>query len=417
MQFDDLFVSLDVGSSKVVATVCGEVAGDDRLHVLATASVPSDGLRRGVVIDIQRTAHAIRRAVEQAEAQAGVEIDSATVGVANSNIRSLNSEGVVAVRGAAITAADVRRCIEAAKTQAIPADREVIHSLPQSYAVDNHDDVREPLGMAGRRLSARVHVVTAAISNIKNTVQSIKAAGYEVEDIVLEPLASAYSVLHSDEKDLGVCVVDLGCGTTDLAIYSDGELKHTQVLEMGGETLTRELSAELLTPLMDAERIKCEWGMAVAHRVEEGDMVEVPSVGGRASRKVERRRIAEFIEDRLGRLFERILHALQTSGYSDQLGGGVVITGGGANLRGISELAERVLHLPVRRGVPHRLADDRGVGPESAVAIGLCQYARHHADDVGVTFRRHRHVDGETTGFFKISRRLKEIFSGPHQGG
>jgi cell division protein FtsA len=416
MVFDDLFVSLDVGSSKVLVTVCGEVAGDDRLHVLASASVPSDGLHRGVVIDLKRTATSIRRAVEAAEAQAGVEIDSATVGVANSNIRSMNSEGVVAVRGSGITAADVRRCIEAAKTQAIPADRQVIHSLPQSYTVDSHDGVRQPIGMAGRRLAARVHVVTASVNNIKNTVQSVKAAGYEVEDIVLEPLASAFSVLHPDEKDLGVCVVDLGCGTTDLAIYCDGELKHTQVLEMGGEQLSRELSRELLTPIGDAERIKCEWGVALAHKVEEGDWVEVPSVGGRASRKLERRRIAEFIEERMGILFEKVLHALQGSGYADRLGGGVVITGGGANLRGIAELGERVLHMPVRRGLPHGLAGNFTIGPESAVGIGLCQYARDHADDIGMLHRRHRHVDGETTGFFKISKRLMEVFSGPSQG-
>jgi cell division protein FtsA len=416
MHFDDLFVSLDVGSSKVVATVCGEVAGDDRLHVLASVCVPSDGLRKGMVIDIERTAQAVRRAVEEAEALAGVDIDSATVGIAGSHIRSLNSEGVVAVRGAAITPSDVRRCIDAAKSQAIPADREVIHSLPQSYVVDSHDGVREPVGMAGRRLEARVHVVTASVSAINNVVRSVKKAGFEIEDVVLEPLASAYSVLDRDEKDLGVCVVDLGCGTTDLAIYCEGELKHTQVLSIGGEQLTRELSSALLTPIGDAERIKCEWGVALAHKVEEGDWVEVPSVGGRASRKLERRRIAERIEERLEALFETVGNALQSSGYANRLGGGVVVTGGGANLRGISELAERVLNLPVRRGVPLRVSSSTSVGPEMAVAIGLCRYARHHARDAGVALRRHRHVDGETTGFFKISRRLREVFSGPGQG-
>jgi cell division protein FtsA len=416
MRYFDLFVSLDIGSSKVAAMVCGEIAGDDRLHVLASSSVASDGLRRGMVIDIDRTAQAVRRALELVEAEAGVDIESATIGIAGSHIRSMNSHGVVAVRGGEISAADVRRCIEAAKSQAIPADREVIHSLPQSYVVDSHDGVREPIGMAGRRLEARVHVVTASVSAINNVVKSVKRAGFEVEDLVLEPLASAYSVLDEDEKSLGVCVVDLGCGTTDLAIYCDGELRHTQVLSVGGEQLTRELSSALLTPLSDAERIKCEWGMALAHRVDEHDWVEVPSVGGRASRKLERRRIAQLIEDHLGGLFATVEEALASSGYRDRLGGGIVLTGGGACLRGIHELAERVLALPVRRGAPLRIAAGEAPGPQMAVQVGLCQYARNHNREAGGAIRRHRHADGETTGFFKISRRLREVFSGTAQG-
>ena len=414
MQYDDLFVSLDMGSSKVSVTLCGELAGDDRLYLLARSEVPTDGLRKGVVIDIERTARAVNQAMKEVEAATDVKIESATVSVAGGHIRSMNTTGVVAVPGAGVTSNDVRRCIESAKSQAIPADREVIHSLPQSYTVDSHEGVREPVGMAGRRLEARVHVVTASVNAIQNVIRSVKKAGFEVEDVVLEPLASAYSVLDADEKDLGVCVVDLGSGTTDLAIYSQGELKHTQVIGVGGDQLTRDLSSELLTPVKEAERIKQEVGDALPHRVEEGDLVEVPSVGGRASRRLERRHIAELIEVRLSVLFERVRRAIQDSGYAAALGGGVVLTGGGANLHGVTGLAERVLDLPVRRGVPRRLENrtELLIGPETAVGVGLCQYARHHLHDAGVVLRRHRHVDGETTGFFKITKRLRELISG-----
>jgi cell division protein FtsA len=414
MAFDDLFVGIDIGTSKVAAVVCGARVGDPQMTLLGRATVDSTGLRKGVVIDIARTSASVAAAVAAAEREAGVDIHSATVGIAGSHIRSLNSRGVVAVRGAEITAADVRRCVDAAKATALPPDREIIHSLPQSFMVDSHEGVRFPVGMAGRRLEASVHVVTASVNAANNVVKSVKQAGFEVEDVVLEPLASAASVLDEDEKELGVCVLDLGCGTTDLAIYIGGELKHTQVLGVGGDQLTRDLSNELLTPVAEAERIKREWGVAAAHLVDELETVDVPSVGGRASRKLERKRIAAIIEARLFRLFETVGAALVESGYAGALGGGVVVTGGGASLRGIAELAERALDLPVRRGLPRNVVCKDGslLGPDLAVALGLCFFARRQTRSVERSMRRHRLADGETTGFFKITRRFREFLSG-----
>ena len=412
--YSDYFVGLDIGTRTVRAAVCASDPGGAELALLGLGEVPSEGMNRGVVVDISAAKNAVRRAIEAAEVEAGVEVESALVGIAGSHIRSLNSTGVVAIKGPEISPSDVRRCVEAAKDNALPSDRRIIHALPQDFKVDDHLGVREPVGMSGKRLEAQVHVVSVSVNAANNVVKSVKAAGFEVEDVILDPLASAAAVLDADERQLGVCVADLGSGTTDLAVYREGALIHSRVLPLGGESLTKAISTALLTPFSEAERVKVEAGAACAHLIEPDDWMQISSVGGRASRKVDVLSVARIIEEQMSGLFEAILAELESNNLTQHLGGGVVITGGGAQMRGMAELAERVLGLPVRRGTVAGVSGlPMNVRSESlATVLGLCLFGKAQAGDPLRGARRHRMGDGDQTGLFKITKRLMDFFSG-----
>ncbi|HEY3354765.1 MAG TPA: cell division protein FtsA [Polyangia bacterium] len=379
---DELIVGLDIGTTKIAAVV-GEVT-DDGIDIVGIGTAPSRGLRKGVVTNIDATVASIRHTIEEAEHMAGCEITSVYAGIAGGHIKGLNSHGIVAVKDKEVRDADVARVIDAAKAVAIPADREIIHVLPQEYVIDDQDGIKEPHGMSGVRLEAKVHIVTAAVTSAQNIVKCCNRCGLQVADIVLEPLASGEAVLEGDEKELGVVLIDIGGGTTDLVIYSDGSVLHTSVIPVGGNQLTNDIAVGLRTPLHEAERIKQRHGCAMASMIRDGDTVEVPSVGGRQARVLSRQSLCEIIEPRVDEIFELVKAEIQKTGYEDLLASGAVITGGSSALEGMAELAEEVLGLPVRRAFP------KGVGglvdvvksPAYATGVGLVLYATRHAAGV-----------------------------------
>lgn len=371
----DILVGLDIGTTKICCVV-GEVTPEG-IDVIGIGTQPSRGLRKGVVINIDATVASIRRAVEEAELMAGVEISSVYAGIAGGHIRGFNSQGVVAVKDKEVRAGDVARVIDAARAINIPQDREILHVLPQEYIIDEQDGIREPLGMSGVRLEAKVHIVTAAASSAQNIVKCCAKTGLSVADIVLEPLASAEAVLADEEKELGVALVDIGGGTTDVAIFANGAIQHTSVIPLGGNHLTNDIAVGLRTPMHEAERIKVKYGSAQGALLDREETIEVPSVGGRQPRILARRVLSEIIEPRVEEIFILVQRELQKAGQEDLLASGVVLTGGTTMLHGIPELAEEVLGLPVRRGIP------RGIGglvdvvktPLHATPIGLLHYA------------------------------------------
>ncbi len=371
---ENIVVGLDIGTTKVCAIV-GEVT-EDGIDIIGFGSAPSKGLRKGVVINIAATEESIRRAVEEAENMAGCQISSAYAGIAGGHIRGFNSHGIVAVKDGEITQADVNRVIDAAKAVAIPLDREVIHVLPQQYIIDDQDGITEPLGMSAVRLEARVHIVTAALTSAQNIVKCTNRANLHCPAIVLEQLASAEAVLTQDEKDLGVCLIDIGGGTTDIAIFNDGAVVHTAVLPLGGNHLTNDIAVGIRTPQDEAEKIKKRFGAAVAANVDREEMIEVPSVGGRKPRVLSRQILCEIIEPRVEEIFQLVREEIQNTGYEDLLASGVVVTGGTSMLTEITAIGENTLGLPVRLGVP------RGIGglvdvvrsPMYATGVGLVVY-------------------------------------------
>lgn len=348
----NLIVGLDIGTSKVCALV-GEVMSDGQIEVVGIGTHPSRGLKRGVVVNIDATVQSIQHAVEEAELMAGCQIRSAYTGIAGSHIRSLNSHGIVAIQNQEVAQADVDRVIDAARAVAIPADQKILHILPQEFIIDNQDGIREPIGMSGVRLEAKVHMVTGAVSAAQNIVKCVQRCGLEVTDIILEQLASSHAVLTEDEKELGVCLVDIGGGTTDIAIFTDGAIRHTAVIPIAGDQVTNDIAVALRTPTQNAEEIKLRYACALTSLANSDEPIDVPSVGERPRRSITNKALAEVVESRYEELFRLVQSELRRSGFEELVAAGIVLTGGAANVMGCLDLAEMVFKMPVRLGVPY----------------------------------------------------------------
>ncbi len=368
----NLIVGLDIGTSKVVAIV-GEIVGEDEVEIIGIGSNPSRGLKRGVVVNIESTVHSIQRAIEEAELMAGCEIHSVYAGIAGSHIRSLNSHGIVAIRDNEVTASDVDRVIDAARAVAIPADQKILHILPQEFVVDSQEGVKEPIGMSGVRLESKVHMVTGAVSAAQNIIKCVRRCGLEVDDIILEQLASSQSVLTDDEKELGVCLVDIGGGTTDIAVFTEGAIRHTAVIPIAGDQVTNDIAVALRTPTQHAEDIKIQYACALTQLASPDETIEVPSVGDRPARRLARQTLAEVVEPRYEELFTLVQAELRRSGFEDMIAAGIVLTGGSAKMEGAVDLAEEIFHMPVRLGVPQYVTGLSDVvrNPIHATGVGL----------------------------------------------
>ncbi|MDW7709752.1 MAG: cell division protein FtsA [Deferrisomatales bacterium] len=398
-------VGLDIGTTKICAVV-GELSTDG-VRILGYGTHPSRGLRKGVVINIEATVQSIKKAVEEAEMMADREIRRVFAGIAGGHIKGFNSHGAIALKNREVSPADIRRVIDAARAVAIPMDREVIHIIPQEYIIDDQDGIKEPLGMSGVRFEARVHIVTGAVTSAQNIVKCCNRAGLEVADIILEPLASAEAVLTEDERELGVCLVDMGGGTTDIAVVGNGAVKHTSVLALGGNHVTNDIAVGLRTPAGEAERIKRRYGCCLTTLVGKDETLEVPSVGDRRPRVLNRRILAEIVEPRMEELFGLVRQDLEKSGGQDEVAAGVVLTGGASSLAGAPDLAERVFGLPVRRGTPQEPEGLPDVlrDPAYATGVGLVLYAARKRDDLP----RDLEADDENL-FAKVTRRMKSWF-------
>ncbi len=375
----NLIVGLDVGTSKIVAIVA-EVTPEKRLNIIGMGTQPSRGLKKGVVVNIEATMASIQRVLEEAELMADCSIVEVYVGIAGSHIRSLNSSGMVAIKEKEVTQADIDRVIETAKAIAIPNDQQVLHILPQEFIVDGQEDVREPLGMSGVRLEVKVHIVTGAVSAVENITKCVRRCGLEVRDVMLQPLASALAVLNDDEKDLGVCLMDIGGGTTDLAVFTGGAIRHTAVIPIAGDQVTNDIAMTLRTPTKEAEELKVRHGCALRQLADPNDIIEVPGVGERGARKLSRQMLAEVIEPRIEELYTLAQAELRRSGLEEMLSSGIVLTGGSALLAGMVELGEEVFHLPVRVGVPSYVGGLAEVvrSPRFATAVGLLMDGHEH---------------------------------------
>lgn len=375
-------VGLDIGTTKI-SCVVADVMDDGRIHIIGLGETPSRGLRKGVVVNLNATVEAVKNCLQQAELMAGIDIETAVVGIAGGHIRSFNSRGVVAVSGRdrTVTQEDIDRVMEAARAVNIPNDREILHVLPQEYVLDDQGSISSPMGMTGSRLEANVHIITAASTSVQNLVTCVNRAGVEVQDTVLEQLASSESVLTDDERELGVALIDIGGGTTDLAIFERGSKWHTSVLPVGGDHFSNDLAVGLRTPVPEAEKLKIRYGCALSSQVREDETIEVPTVGGRKPRLLSRQVMAEILQPRAEEIFNLILKEVTTAGFDRVLNAGIVLTGGGSLLPGMVEVAEQVFDLPVRHGLPTG-ADglvEPASGPEFATVIGLALYGAHHA--------------------------------------
>lgn len=377
-------VGLDIGTSKICCVV-GEIMDSHVINVVGMGESPSRGLRKGIVVNLEATVEAVRAAVAEAELMAGVSVESATVGIAGGHIRSFNSRGVVSVaaRDRTVSREDLRRVMDAAKAVSIPQDREIMHVLPQEFVLDEHGGIAAPVGLVGSRLEANVHIVTAATTSIQNLVTCANRAGIEVRDTVLEQLAVAESVLSEDEKDLGVVLIDIGGGTTDLAIFDKGSIWHTAVLPVGGDHFTNDLAVGLRTPIPDAERLKKKHGCALSSLIEEREAIEVATVGGRKPRLLSQQVMSEILQPRAEEIFTLLHDEVARAGFEKMLNAGVVLTGGGCALPGMNEVAEDVFDMPVRLGEAGGAEGlvDPACGPQHSAAVGLTLYgARHHKD-------------------------------------
>jgi cell division protein FtsA len=402
---EELIVGLDIGTTKICAIVA-ERSGDG-IDVIGIGSHPSKGLRKGVVIDIEATVDSIRKAVDEAELMAGCEINACYAGIAGGHIEARNEIGMIAIKDREVRSVDLKRVIEQAQAIAIPADREVIHVIPQEYEIDGQDGIKHPVGMAGVRLIAKVHIVTAAVTSAQNIIKCCNKAGLNVIDIVLEPLASAEAVLAPDEKELGVALIDIGGGTTDLAVFQDGSIKHSAVLSLGGYHLTNDAAVGLRTPFDQAERLKRRFGCAAARYMPREEMLVVPSVGGRAPRDVSRKMLSEFLEPRAEEILTLVRDELERTDFLRRIPSGIVVTGGSSALEGFPELAEEIFELPVRRGVPRNVGGltDRIQSPEFATSVGLSIWgSKHHSKP------RFRIYDGSS--FRKVRARMREWLYG-----
>ena len=402
----NLVVGLDIGTSKVSAIV-GEPVDGGGIEVIGMGIHPSRGLKKGVVVNIESTVQSIQRAVEEAELMAGCRIHSAFTGIAGSHIRSLNSHGIVPIRDREVTRGDVDRVIDAARAVAIPADQRILHILPQEYIIDGQEGIREPVGMSGVRLESRVHMVTGAVSAAQNIIKCVRRCGLEVDDIILEQLASSEAVLLEDEKDLGVCLVDIGGGTTDIAVFNDGAIQHTAVIPIAGDHVTNDIAVALRTPTQYAEEIKVRHACALAKLAAPDDTIEVPSVGDRPPRRLARQILGEVVEPRYEELLVLVQAELRRSGFEDLVAAGMVLTGGSSKMEGLVGLAEEILHMPVRVGTPHAVNGlaDMVRNPIHSTGVGLLQFGRKHG--VGGM-----PAEFEAKGVKVALRRMKSWFEG-----
>jgi cell division protein FtsA len=368
----DLIVGLDIGTSKIVALVA-ELTPEGRLNVIGMGTQDSRGLKKGVVINIEETVQTISRVIQEVELMADCKVKDVYTGIAGSHIKSFNSDGMVAIKDKEVTPADVDRVIETARARPIPADQEILHILPQEFVIDGQDGIREPIGMSGMRLEVKVHIVTGAVSAAQNIVKCVRRCGLEVNDIVLQPLASSYAVLSQDEKDLGVCLIDIGGGTTDIAVWTQGAIRHTSVIPIAGDQVTNDIAMALRTPTREAEDIKCKYGCALSQLADPVDILEVAGVDDRPSRKLSRRALADVIQPRVEELYELIQHELRRAGFEDVLSSGIVITGGASVMPGMIELGEEIFHMPVRLGTPKYKGSlaDVVMNPRFSTAYGL----------------------------------------------
>ncbi|UCD83347.1 MAG: cell division protein FtsA [Deltaproteobacteria bacterium] len=401
---ENLIVGVDIGTTKICAIV-GEIE-EDGIDIVGIGTHPSRGLRKGVVVNIESTVESIKKVIEEAELMAGCEISSVYTGIAGGHIKGFNSQGVIAIKEREVKETDVRRVVDAARAVAIPMDREVIHILPQEFIIDNQDGIKEPLGMSGVRLEAKVHIVTGAVTSAQNIIKCIHRTGLNVSDIVLQSLASAEAVLNQDEKDLGVALVDIGGGTTDIAIFIDGSIKHTSVISLGGNHITGDIAVGLRTPAAEAEKIKKKYGCAVTTMVSREETIEVPSVGGRKPRLIPRQKLAEIIEPRVEEILSLVIEEINASGFRDLIASGAVVTGGTAILEGLPEMAEELFDLPVRRGSPTGIGGlvDVVNSPIYATGVGLVLYGSKNQ-----TINKFRLRDNHIFG--KVRYRMQEWFS------
>jgi cell division protein FtsA len=402
----NLIVGLDIGTSKIVAIVA-EALPDGRLEIIGMGSHPSRGLKKGVVVNIESTVNAIQRALEEAELMADCKIRDVITGIAGSHIKSFNSHGMVAIKDKEVSQADVDRVIETARAVSIPLDQQILHILTQEFIIDGQEDVREPLGMAGVRLEVKVHIVTGAVSAAQNIMKCVRRCGLEVRDLILQPLASSMAVLSEDEKDLGVCLVDVGGGTTDIAVFTDGAIRHTAVIPIAGDQITNDIAMALRTPTKDAEDIKIAHGCALRQLADANQMVEVPGVGERASRQLSRQTLAEVIEPRVEELYSLIQSELRRSGFEELLSSGIVLTGGSSVMRGMVELGEEVFHMPVRLGAPNYSGGLAEVvkSPRYSTGVGLLLAGFEQ-------YKRNEIIKLQTGSFQQIFERMKNWFKG-----
>lgn len=368
----DLIVGLDIGTSKIVALVA-EITGEGRFNVIGMGTQDSRGLKKGVVVNIEETVLTISRVIQEVELMADCKVRDVYTGIAGNHIKSFNSDGMVAIKDKEVTPADVDRVIETARARPISADQEILHTLPQEFVIDGQDGIREPIGMSGMRLEVKVHIVTGAVSAAQNIVKCVRRCGLEVNDITLQPLASSFAVLSEDEKDLGVCLIDIGGGTTDIAVWTQGAIRHSAVIPIAGDQITNDIAMALRTPTRDAEEIKCKYGCALSQLADPQDILEVAGVDERPSRKLSRRALADVIQPRVEELYELIQHELRRAGFEDVLSSGIVITGGASAMPGMIELGEEIFHMPVRLGMPKYKGSLSDVvqNPRFSTAYGL----------------------------------------------
>ena len=400
----NLFVGLDIGTTKVVALV-GSVGAGGHIDVVGIGSHPSRGLKRGMVINIDATVQSIQHAIEEAELMAGCEIHSVYTGIAGSHIRSLNSHGIVAIRDREVTQVDIDRVVDAAKAVAIPADQKILHILPQEFVIDSQDGIREPVGMSGVRLEAKVHIVTGGVSAAQNIIKCIEKCDLQVSDIILQQLASSAAVLTDDEKELGVCLVDIGGGTTDIAVFTDGAIRHSAVIPIAGDQVTNDVAIALRTPTKNAEEIKIKYGCALK-RLADDVVIEVPSTVQRQAREISQEVLANVIEARYEELFSLIFAELRRSGFDDLISAGIVLTGGASKINGVVELAEQVFQLPVRLGMPQNVSGMKEVtnNPIYATSVGLLLVGyQHHQQGKTekITLRSHKNLWAKMKNWFQ----------------
>jgi cell division protein FtsA len=402
----NLIVGLDIGTSKIVAIV-GELQPEGTVKVIGLGQHISRGLKKGVVINIESTMQSIQRALEEAELMADCKINNVYTGIAGSHIKSLNSHGMVKIKDAEVSQMDVDRVIETARAIALPADQQILHILTQDYIIDGQEDVREPLGMSGMRLEVKVHIVTGAVAAAQNIVKCIKRCGIEVSDLILQPLASSLAVLTEDEKELGVCLVDIGGGTTDIAVFKQGAIRHTAVVPIAGDQMTNDVAVAFRTPTQSAEDIKVKYGCALRQLADSRETVEVPGVDGREPRQLSVQTLAEVLEPRVVELYEMVLNELRRSGMEEMIASGIVITGGSAMMRGMVELGEEIFHMPVRMGLPRYVGGLSEVvgNPRYATGVGLVLMGKQQLE---------RHLTGqmESGSFGRMMEKMKSWFQG-----
>jgi cell division protein FtsA len=402
----NILVALDIGTSKIV-TLVAEVTPEGTLNLIGMGSHPSRGLKKGVVVNIESTVNAIQRSLEEAELMADVKIREVITGIAGSHIKSFNSHGMVAIKDKEVQQYDIDRVIETARAVNIPMEQQVLHILEQEFVIDGQGGVRQPLGMSGMRLEVKVHIVTGAVSAAQNIMKCVRRCGLEVKDLMLQPLASADAVLLDDERDLGVCLVDIGGGTTDLAVFTEGAIKHTSVIPIAGDQITNDIAMALRTPTKDAEDLKIQHGVALRQLASVNDMIDVPGVGERGPRELSRQTLAEVIEPRVEELYSLIQRELRSCGLEELLSSGIVITGGSSLMKGMVELGEEVFHMPVRVGLPHYTGALAEVvrNPKYSTGIGLLLAGLDQ-------MKRDQHAKLQGAGFKEVFERMKNWFKG-----